>query len=553
MNLSNNNNCNNKVIEPFFLELRKLNYSQFNLRLALSAYLSERSERSESRLLRFRIAGIISTIHRRNFILLTLFLIFSAFLFCTICISSTFAEDESADNKNLETKKEIIRANELSVAFRNAANCVLPATVKIISRIQTTDEFKAMSKLLPAIPTNRRRRNPGDNTGTGVLIDPRGIVVTNNHVVNVSREIDVELPDGRIFFARKFRHDPDTDVAVIWLDVEPNEKLPYATFGDSDKMDICDWVIAVGNPFELDSTVSAGIISAKGRSLQRVSRTEFLQTDAAINPGNSGGPLINLNGEVIGINTAIASRTGGSQGIGFAVPSNNVKWVVDQLVRKDRVDRAWFGIVLTPMNQDEANRLGVRMKAGVIIDKVLPGSPSEEAGLLPDDVIIKFDGQPVKEVYQFQRLSERAEINREHTIDFIRERKFKRVNVSAMLLPKDQKRLHFIDDVKLPSYFDSQLSILLIEPSEVMIKRLKMNGKQGLITITAIPEGRAHKAGLLDGMLITSVDNIPTKTIKQYIAAREGSSLSDGITLNVIEPQGAERTIIIKLATPDSR
>ncbi|MDR1483864.1 MAG: trypsin-like peptidase domain-containing protein [Planctomycetaceae bacterium] len=477
-----------------------------------------------------------------NFILILL-----GILFFAIRVGFVSADEDSVADKNA-----IARVNELSAAFRNATNRVLPATVKIISRIQTTEERNAMSKLIPAIPTTRQRRNPGDNTGTGVLIDASGIIVTNNHVVNVAREIDVELPDGRTYFARKFRHDPDTDVAVIWLDTEPNEKLPYAVFGDSDKMDICDWVIAVGNPFELNSTVSAGIISAKGRSLQRVSRTEFLQTDAAINPGNSGGPLINLNGEIIGINTAIASRSGGSQGIGFAVPSNNVKWVVDQLVKKDRVDRAWFGVVLAPITPSEANRLGVRMKAGVIVDKVLPGSPCEEAGLLPDDVIIKFDGQPVKEVYQFQRLSERAEINREHKIDFIRDRKFKRINAFAVLLPKDQKQLHFIEDVKMPSHFDSQLGILLMEAPEAMIKRLRMGDKRGLIAITVIPDGRAHKAGLTDGMLITTVDNINTLTIKQYLQAREGSSLSNGITLDIVEPQGTQRKIIIKLGNNDN-
>ncbi|MDR2171253.1 MAG: trypsin-like peptidase domain-containing protein [Planctomycetaceae bacterium] len=507
MSLSNANNCCNKFVAFEFL------YSQI-------LYL------------RILQGG-------RSF--LFLYFIFLLF-FCEILFLRLNAEEKSVDDDNV-----LIRANELSVAFRNATNRVLPATVKIISRIQTTEEYNAMSKLSPALPATRQRRNPGDNTGTGVLIDSSGIVVTNNHVVTVAREIDVELPDGRTYFARKFRHDPDTDVAVIWLDTEANEKLPYAVFGDSDKMDICDWVIAVGNPFELDSTVSAGIISAKGRSLQRVSRTEFLQTDAAINPGNSGGPLINLKGEIIGINTAIVSRTGGSQGIGFAVPSNNVKWVVDQLVKKNRVDRAWFGVILASITPGEANRLGVRMKAGVIIDKVLPGSPCEEAGLLPDDVIIKFDGQPVKEVYQFQRLSERAEINREHVIDFIRDRKFKRVNVWAVLLPKHQQRINLIGDAKTPSYFDRQLGILLMTPSDIMLKTLKMGDKHGLLAITVIPESRAHRAGLSDGMLITAVDNIPTATIKQYIEAREGTSLSNGITLNIVEPQGAEKKIIIKL------
>ncbi|MDR1925530.1 MAG: trypsin-like peptidase domain-containing protein [Planctomycetaceae bacterium] len=490
-------------------------------------------------------------VRRVLFVVILFFLLWFSHLLFFSFVTNLFAQDDIRDGGVVVSDGDdtLIRASELSVAFRNAAKRVLPATVKIISRIQTTAENEAMSSLIPALPSPKQRRNPGDSTGTGVLIDPSGIVVTNNHVVAVAREIDVELPDGRTYFAKKFRHDPDTDLAVIWLNTSPNERLPYASFGDSDKMDICDWVIAVGNPFELDSTVSAGIISAKGRSLQQVSRTEFLQTDAAINPGNSGGPLINLKGEIIGINTAIASKSGGSQGVGFALPSNNAKWVVDQIVTKDRVDRAWIGIVSSPITPNESARLGVKMKVGVIVDRTVPGSPSEEAGLLPDDVIIRFNGQPINEVYQLQRYSERAEINREHVVDFIRNKKLMRVNVGARLLPRDQIRSpHILDPQRTPSYYDSQLGVLLMEIPEVMAKKLKMTGKQGMIAVTVLPDGRASKAGLTDGMLIVAVDNIATPNRSKYISAREGSSLSEGIKLDIIEPKGTERKIIIKLA-----
>jgi serine protease Do len=438
------------------------------------------------------------------------------------------------------------RASELSAAFRNASERVIPSAVKIISHLQTSEDRQAMQIQIPALKTPSGRRNPGDNTGTGVIINPKGVVLTNNHVVARAREIEVELPDGQKFYAKKFRHDPETDLAVVWLDIRNNDELPYAVFGDSDAMEIGDWVLAIGNPFELDSTVSAGIISAKGRVLQQVQRTEFLQTDAAINPGNSGGPLINLKGEVIGINTAILSRTGSHQGIGFALPSNNARWVAQQLIENDKVERAWLGAVTKPLTPHDVQRLKLKQRSGVLVEYPLQNSPAEDA-LQEDDVILSFDGQPVEAVYQLQRLTERAKLDAEHEIIFARDGKRYKVMVEMKPMPPSAGLTAFTSNDPVQSYTDTSLGLLLVQSTGVILNRLKINGKQGLVVITTVPSGRAEKAGIKVGMLITKVDGKSVPTRESYINARNDCDMSNGITFDVALPGGTEQQIIIKL------
>ncbi|MDR1140882.1 MAG: trypsin-like peptidase domain-containing protein [Planctomycetaceae bacterium] len=439
------------------------------------------------------------------------------------------------------------RASELSAAFRNASEQVIPATVKVISHLQTTEDREAMQVQIPALRTLPGQRNPGDSAGTGILIDPKGIVLTNNHVIARAKEIEVELPDGRKYYAKKYRHDPETDLAVIWLEVADDDELPFAVFGNSDAMEIGDWVLAIGNPFELDSTVSAGIISAKGRLLQQVQRTEFLQTDAAINPGNSGGPLINLKAEIIGINTAILSRTGTNQGIGFALPSNNAQWVAQQIIAKGKVERAWLGVITKPLTLWEIRRLELKQRTGVLVEYPLQNSPAEEAGFKEDDVILSFDGQPVNAVYQLQRLTERAKIGEEHEIVFIRAGKRYKVMVDLKPMPLSAGLIGSVLGNSVQSYVDTTLNLLLIQATEPILGRLKLSGRQGLVVLTTIPGGRAEKAGIRVGTLITKVDGKTVPTRNAYIAARNESDLSNGITLDIVLPGGAEQKIIIKL------
>jgi serine protease Do len=472
---------------------------------------------------------------------ISLFLI----LFLFFDISFIFSQEHAAHSEVSEAVQH--RASELSAAFRHASERVIPAAVKIISHIQTTEDREAMQLHIPALKTLPGQRNPGDSAGTGILIDPQGIVLTNHHVIARAKEIEIELPDGRKYYAKKYRYDTETDLAVIWLDVATDEDLPYAVFGDSDTMEIGDWVLAIGNPFDLDSTVSAGIISAKGRLLRQVQRTEFLQTDAAINPGNSGGPLINLKGEIIGINTAILSRTGINQGIGFALPSNNAQWVAQQIIAKGKVERAWLGVITKPLTLWEIRRLELKQRTGVLVEYSLQNSPAEEAGLKEDDVILSFNGQPVNTVYQLQRLTERANLNEEHEIIFVRTGKRYKVMVDMKPLPLSIGLVGSVLGESVQSYVDTILNLLLVQATEPMLARLRLSGRQGLIVLATIPGGRAEKAGVTVGILITKVDGKSVPTRSAYITARNESDLSNGITLDVVLPGGEERKIMIKL------
>ena len=291
----------------------------------------------------------------------------------------------------------LAQANALSKAFRDAANQILPTVVliKTTTKPQQNDEGSPRR--------GQRGRNPFKGTpfedffddrempqfrtppfvqqgvGSGVIIDPSGIILTNAHVVEGADEVLVQLADGRQFKASDIKTDDQTDLAV--LRIKADEKLPAAKLGDSSKMAIGDWVLAVGNPFELESTVSAGIVSGTKRTLPSGKRADYIQTDAAINPGNSGGPLVNLNGEVIGIDTAIASSSGGYQGVGFAIPSNLAKWVTSQLIEHGSVSRAYLGVGITEITNDLAGKLGVGPHQGVLVSEGLSRYPGCQSGI----------------------------------------------------------------------------------------------------------------------------------------------------------------------------
>ena len=230
--------------------------------------------------------------------------------------------------------------------------------------------------------------------GSGFVIDPSGLIVTNNHVIEGADEIIINFTNGtKLKVTKILGHDPKTDLAL--LKVEPKEPLTAARFGDSSKLRVGDWVMAIGNPFGLGGTVTVGIISAKKRDINSGPYDDFLQTDAAINRGNSGGPLFNMDGEVIGVNTAIISPTGGSIGIGFAVPSNSAVQVVDQLKQFGETRRGWLGVHVQNVTGELAESLGLKEPSGALVASITPGSPAAAAGLQPSDVILKFDGQPI--------------------------------------------------------------------------------------------------------------------------------------------------------------
>ncbi|MBN2031152.1 Do family serine endopeptidase [bacterium] len=317
-----------------------------------------------------------------------------------------------------EPSEALLQLQETTPSFAAVSKEILPTVVSIstsrmINRSQQSDNY--FDPLLRdwfgqewpfQIPDQQELRG----LGSGVIVSSDGYILTNNHVIQNADDIKVTLYDNRSFEAELVGTDPLTEIAVIKID---GDNLPVARLGDSDVLEIGDWVLAVGNPFELSSTVTAGIISAKGRSIGIIEDTEsgssgsyaienFIQTDAVINPGNSGGALVNLKAEVIGINTAIQTTTGYYQGYGFAVPINLAKKIMNDLVNQGYVTRAYLGIGMQPVTEEVAERFGLDRPKGVRIEQVMEDSPAEKAGLKPLDIFLKLDGQEVNQSNEIQ-------------------------------------------------------------------------------------------------------------------------------------------------------
>jgi serine protease Do len=274
--------------------------------------------------------------------------------------------------------------------------------------------------------------------GSGFVIDPGGLVVTNNHVIEGADEIVVNFTDGTSLKVTKILgHDPKTDLAL--LKVEPKTPLKAVTFGDSTKMRVGDWVMAIGNPFGLGGSVTVGIISATRRDINAGPYDDFLQTDAAINRGNSGGPLFNMDGEVIGVNTAIISPSGGSIGIGFAVPSNSAVLVLDQLKQYGETRRGWLGVHVQNITDEIAASLGLAEAKGALVAKVSPGSPAATAGIQPSDVIVKFDGEPIENMRSLPRAVAATAIGKSVAVELLRKGETKNFSVTIGRLPEDEE------------------------------------------------------------------------------------------------------------------
>ena len=277
----------------------------------------------------------------------------------------------------------------------------------------------------------RREEFHQPGLGSGVIIDKRGYVLTNNHVVRGADGVLLRLASKREYQGRIVGADVTTDLAVIQF--EPDVPVAVATLGNSDTLRVGEWAIAIGNPFGLDQTVTVGVVSATGRADVGIATYEnFIQTDASINPGNSGGPLVNLRGEVIGINTAIVAT---GQGIGFAIPANMVKRVTAQLMDRGKVTRGWIGIAMEPLTNELAQSFGLREARGAVVARVYPGGPAAAAGIEKNDVVLTFEGVPVEDYRQLQRLSADAEVGKTVKLEIVRNRERRTIQLRVAEAP----------------------------------------------------------------------------------------------------------------------
>ncbi len=473
-------------------------------------------------------------------------------------------------------------AESLSYAFRDASERTLPAVVmirtmpvvaktsesgepEIDDRFEGTpfgdledspfgDMFKQHPELrrffreMPSRPSVPRFTPQG--MGSGVIIDGDGVILTNNHVVRGGGKILVRLHDGREFDAVEVKTDPKTDLAIVRIEAE---ELKAAPLGDSDKARVGDWVLALGQPFGLEGTVTAGIISAKGRGLGITARENFIQTDAAINPGNSGGPLVNLDGEVVGINTAISSRSGGNQGVGFAVPVNLAKWVASQLQQDGKVRRAYLGVAIQPVNQQLADQFGVEVNSGVVVSDVFDETPGAAAGLKAGDVIVSFGGTMVTQPRELQNVVERAPIGSTQTMTVIREGKQKKLKVELKEQPEDYGLRHGRSTVPggksepQSGHFEG-LGLEVEELTPEVADQLDLDGAEGVVITKVLRNGPAALAGLESGMVIVQANRKAVESIADLENAVKSSSADKGVLLLVRSAQGS-RFVVLKKST----
>lgn len=422
-------------------------------------------------------------------------------------------------------------ARSLSHAFRSVADSVLPAVVSIETRHEAATGQSAMAPggspfggenpfrgtpfedLFPNVPRGRSAPGFGGNSsgyavglGSGVIIDADGVILTNNHVVEGGDDVRVRLHDGREFQAADVLTDPKTDLAIIRIKGAAN--LTAAPLGDSDDLQVGDWVLALGQPFGLESTVTAGIVSATHRGLGITARGSFIQTDAAINPGNSGGPLVNLDGEVVGINTAISSRGGGNDGVGFAVPSNLAKWVGDQLVSSGNVQRAYLGVGIQPLTQELATQFDVAPREGVVVTQVMPDTPAAKMGLRAGDVITQIDKTPVTSAQDLQLLIEQTRVGATRQVMIVRDDKPLTLTFMAEAQPADYGVAQSEESGSGSRPHQSATTARGMELSDLtpdVARQLGVDANEGVVVTGVVPNSPAARAGIEPGMIIRQI------------------------------------------------
>ena len=429
-------------------------------------------------------------------------------------------------------------ARELSEAFSYVAEKAAPAVVyieteKVVSIPRNIFPFDFFGdeffKRFFSIPKYRQR-----GAGSGFIISSDGYIVTNNHVIQGAQKITVKLVDGRTFKAKIVGTDPFSDIALLKINTN---NLPVLKLGNSDLIKVGEWVIAIGNPFGLSHTVTVGVVSAKGRSGIGISDIEdFIQTDAAINPGNSGGPLLNLKGEVIGMNTAIFTRSGGYMGIGFAIPSNIVKTVVEQLKTKGKVERGFLGVYIQDLTPALAKELGLKVKEGALITQVMPGTPAEKAGLKEKDVIISYNGKPVRNASDLKNYVLLTKPGTKVILKIIRNGKEIRLKVK---IGTPQKGF-FVSKAEFKNLqeFLENLGLVVENITPEIAKRLGLSTTRGVIITEVLPETPADYAGLTPGLIIDEVNRIKVKNLREFYQALKPSLKTKRVLLGIKTTRG---------------
>ncbi len=437
-----------------------------------------------------------------------------------------------------KTKTPVVFADEnlpFNEVFVKVAEKVKPAVVRVETEavVEYTSPFGDFFSdpffrwFFGDTNPSPRRKEILKGLGSGFLISPEGYIVTNNHVVQGAKKVMVKLFDGKKFKAKILGTDKKSDLALLKIDAK---NLPHITWGDSSKIKVGEWVLAVGNPLGLDYTVTAGIISAKGRQLPLSEYEDFIQTDAAINRGNSGGPLVNLKGEVIGVNAAIQTETGGFMGLGFAIPSNLARKVIGDLMKNGKVVRPFLGVQMQAVNEDMAKALGLKTTQGAIITSVVKDSPADKAGLRRYDVVVGVDGKKIRNPLDLKIAIMSHSPGDKIVLRVIR-------NGKEMKIP-----VVLGSETQAPSYF-AQGNPLGIEVSPLS-RRLKRFYPYGVEVVRVKPGSPAQRAGIQPGDVILEINRRPVHSVGEFKAVVGQLRKGDIVLLTVAR---GEQTFFVTL------
>ena len=373
--------------------------------------------------------------------------------------------------------------------------------------------------------------------GTGFIIDSDGFILTNNHVVEGADEIKVTLTNKKEFAAKVVGRDPKTDLALV--KIESNVSLSSLPLGDSDQLEVGDWVVAIGNPFGLGNTVTAGIVSAKYRQIGEGAYDNFIQTDASINPGNSGGPLLNTKGEAIGINSAILSQSGGSVGIGFAIPINMAKELLPQL-KKGKVVRGWLGVVVQGITPDLQAKLKLKDEKGALVADVVKGGPADKAGVQRGDVIVSFEGKQLGESNELPFLVASMPVGQTVKVGVLRKGKKKELQVRIGELKEEEQGVQPAEEER------PALGVTVQEITPELAGEYGLPEKTGIIVAQVEDDSPAAEAGIRPGDIILEVDQVPMKTVKQFHTKIRSFKSGDTI-LFLVRREGGSLYVTLKV------
>ena len=376
------------------------------------------------------------------------------------------------------------------------------------------------------------REFDAESLGSGFIISDDGYILTNNHVVDGADEVIVRLSDRREFVARVVGKDKRSDVALLKIDATG---LPKVKIGSTEKLQVGEWVLAIGSPFGFDHSVTAGIVSAKGRSLPRENYVPFLQTDVAINPGNSGGPLFNMDGEVVGVNSQIYSRTGGYMGLSFAIPIEMAMNVVEQLRTKGHVTRGWLGVLIQDVTRELADSFGMKHPKGALVARVLPDSPAEKGGLQTGDIILSYDGKPIVDSSMLPPLVGSSQVDHRAQLTILRAGREQQVEITIGELPREEMRAR--TPAKPKQEESDYLGLVVGEVTPEVAEALELDPPKGVL-VEKVKPGPAREAGLQPGDVIQMINNTRVDDVAGF--KRQLATLPKGrsTAVLVLRPSG---------------